>query len=105
MFVHGGIDETNQIINECCLLNFNPLRWLEFSQLDRFDPISKKLVSNSPYLAYHTCCLIVPSEFKLNSKFSVYKTPELHKSVLENNEDVSYLYLIKRFLVFIFLED
>ena len=67
MFIHGGISSDGEFLNDCFLLNFNPFKWLK---------ITFKNFSDSPFLAYHSCCLVVPSEIKNNIRFNIYKYPE-----------------------------
>ena len=67
MFIHGGISSDGEYLNDCYLLNLNPYKWLKISFKNYFD---------SPFLAYHSCCLVVPSEIKNNIRFNIYKYPE-----------------------------
>ena len=67
MFIHGGISSEGEYLNDCYLLNLNPYKWLK---------ISFKNYLDSPFLAYHSCCLVVPSEIKNNIRFNIYKYPE-----------------------------
>lgn len=96
MFIHGGIDESNNILNCFYVLSFNPLKWYNVIALDKTDTRNKHY--SSPHLAYHSCCLVLPTEIKLSSKLNIYKIPELHKSMLDHNSDVRYFiyyYLFK----------
>ena len=70
MFIYGGIDENGEYLNDCHLLNYKPLEWLS-------PIIDKKVIM--PYLAYHSCCLVVPQEMRENSTYSIYNIPLLSK--------------------------
>ena len=70
MFVHGGLSEDDKYLNDSHLLNLtSPMKWQKINIW----------VSDWPSLAYHTCCLVMPLEMRLNSKFSMYKLPELNE--------------------------
>ena len=68
MFVHGGIDEDGTFLNDCYLLNLNPLKWV-LCQINEETP--------SPVLAYHKCCLVLPEEIKINPKMNIYRYPDM----------------------------
>ena len=67
MFIHGGISEKGEYLNDSYILNLNPYRWssLTFSKY-----------SIPPTLAYHSCALVVPSDISNNPKFNIYKYPD-----------------------------
>ena len=95
MFIHGGIyenfdGENNifRVLNSSHILNLNNLKWHDVVIIDKGDP--KKKTTNSPHLAYHSSCLVLPSDIKGNTKLNLYKIPEVHKLVLENNSDVYF---------------
>ena len=69
MFIHGGIDENGEILNDSNLLSLNiPYSWT---------PALIASFCLPPQLAYHSCCLVAPTEILFNSKFSIYKFPEI----------------------------
>ena len=68
MFVHGGISEEDEYLNDCHLLSLFNLKWNECN-------ISTD--TEGPYLAWHTACLVVPAEQVFNSKMNIYKFPEM----------------------------
>ena len=65
MFVQGGIDEEEEYLNDCYLLNYQPLQWKI--------PSIKKTLVKIPCLAYHSCCLVLPTEIREDSSFTIYK--------------------------------
>ena len=72
MFVHGGIDEYGDYLDDSYLLSLgNTYRW------------SKALISNYgkrsrfPKLAFHSCCLVVPYEIQKHPRFNIHKIPEI----------------------------
>jgi len=73
MLIHGGLDDKDNVLNDCHLLLYIEMRW---SKLDCRN-------SKSPYLAYHSCAITI-SETKLdNNGFYIYKPFESgfnHKS-------------------------
>ena len=67
MFVHGGIDENDQFLDDSYLLNLNSgLNWNKTSIMP---------ISIPPKLAYHSCCLVAKKEILSSSKFTIYKIP------------------------------
>jgi hypothetical protein len=68
MFIHGGINENGEYLNDSFLFTFYPPRWTQCVIIDS---------NNSPYLAGHAACLVLPTEIKYHSKMSMYKLPEL----------------------------
>ena len=68
MFIHGGIDEDGTFLNDCYLLNLNPLKWVTCQINEETRP---------PVLAYHKCCLVLPEEMKINPKMNIYKYPDI----------------------------
>lgn len=68
MLIHGGISEDDEYLNDCYLLSFSPLKWLSVSINTDDEP--------SPTLAWHTCCLVLPSDQMYSAKLSIYKLPD-----------------------------
>ena len=67
MFVHGGIDENGNYLNDCYLLNYNPIKWLSCSIHEN---------TLSPTLAFHKCCLVLPEMSRINPRLNIYRLPE-----------------------------
>lgn len=96
MFVHGGISEEDEYLNDCHLLSFNPLKWFQCSISTGID---------SPTLAWHSACLVLPSEQSFNPKMNIYKLPEIGIGRRQTMKVKNY-FLIERLKKkeFIFLE-
>ena len=72
MFVHGGIDEYGEYLDDSFLLSLgNNYKW-EKAKINKFGKCSR-----FPKLAFHSCCLVVPSEIQKHPRFSIYKFPEI----------------------------
>ena len=67
MFIHGGIDSSNNILDDCHILNLQPLKWI-IPNINSY--------GGCPKVYGHTCCLIVPNEILSNIRFNIYKYPE-----------------------------
>lgn len=67
MIIHGGHTEQSEFLSDTHLLNFNPLKWV-ICNISEHTP--------GPSLSGHSACLVMPSDIKLNTKFTVYKFPE-----------------------------
>ena len=67
MFIHGGLDEDNQILDDCHLLNLQQMKWS-----------LPKINSNipTPKLFGHSSCLVVPYHIINNSAFNIYRIPK-----------------------------
>ena len=68
ILIHGGITENNEILNDCYLLNLNPLKWYK-ANINKMTP--------GPKLYGHTSSLVVPKQHLLSHKFSVYTYPDI----------------------------
>jgi hypothetical protein len=66
IFIYGGITEQNEIINDCNILNLNPLKWLK-PKIDELTP--------PPFLYGHSACLVIQSKILQDSSLNVYKIP------------------------------
>lgn len=67
MLIHGGLGENGEILGDCALLSFNPLKW--------------NLCSVNPYLPHpcvygHSSAVVVQADILTNHKFTIYKYPE-----------------------------
>ena len=72
MLVHGGIDEGGEYLDDTFLLSLgNTYKWSK----GKFSNFNKR--HRFPKLAYHSCCLVVPSELQKHPKFNIYKFPEI----------------------------
>ncbi len=78
MFIHGGINEEGEYLNDCYILNINNLKWMKLDLFyykrnddDEYDK-NQKLS-----LAYHSCSLVISNEIKNNNKFSIFKMIDL----------------------------
>ena len=92
MFIQGGISEEGELLNDCYLLNFNPLKWLyveytifgynkdskimDYSQMKKNEQKKYDLLLDKISLAYHSACLVVPLSIQNDKKFNIYKFPE-----------------------------
>ena len=71
MFVHGGISEDGEYLNDSYLLGFHPIKWTKCSIKRNVDDMDI-----SPYLSGHACCLVISDEFN-NNKLNIYNIPLL----------------------------
>ena len=69
MFVHGGVDEFGEYLDDSYLLNLSGnYRWFKATTIS---------YGQSPKLGYHSCCLVCPTDIQKNPKFSIYRFPEI----------------------------
>ena len=68
MLIHGGLDEDEQILDDCYILNLLTLKW--------FIPVIN-LNTPHPKVYGHSSCLVVPNSVITNGAFSVYKIPDV----------------------------
>ena len=68
MFLHGGISEDEEYLNDCFLLSYAPLKW-------NTCPINSE--NEGIHLAFHTACLVIPADFANNPKITIFKFPDL----------------------------
>ena len=74
MFVHGGLDEFGEYLDDAHLLNLsNNYRWYK-ANISSYSPL--------PKLGYHSCCLVIPKEMQKNPKLSIYKLPDISISTI-----------------------
>ena len=72
MFVHGGIDEDGEYLDDSFLLSLgNNYKWSK-AKINNF-----KKNFRVPKLAFHSCCLVVPYEIQKHPKFNIHKFPEI----------------------------
>jgi N-acetylneuraminic acid mutarotase len=75
IFIFGGITNSNEILNDCYLLNLNPLKWMTCI-INKFTP--------GPKVFGHSSCIVLPREMLKNHKFSIYSYPELAPGKVNN---------------------
>ena len=85
MFVHGGMNEENQYLNDMYILNYKPLKWYDIE-------INNGGVQIPP-LAHHSCCLVMPQSIVLNPKFNIYSTPERGERIKLGNIKEKGIYI------------
>ena len=68
MLIHGGIGEDNEILDDCYLLNLQQIKWMSASLIP-YGP--------SPKVYGHSSCLVIPYNILNNSKFNIYRYPDL----------------------------
>ena len=68
MFIFGGITNSNEVLNDCFLLNFNPLKWYT-CVISKYTP--------GPRLYGHTSCVVIPQFMLKNHKFTIYSYPNI----------------------------
>jgi hypothetical protein len=71
MFIHGGIDDDENYLDDCYLLNLSPLKW---------HPVIVDPDCEQPTLAWHSSCLVLPAEQRLSGKLKIYTLPEINIS-------------------------
>ena len=75
IFIYGGINNSNEILNDSYLLNLNPLKWVPTS-ISRFTP--------GPKVYGHSSCVVIPKDILNSHKFSIYSYPELEPGKVNN---------------------
>ena len=68
MLIHGGIGEDDDILDDCYLLNLQQIKWISPS-LVPYGP--------SPKVFGHSSCLVIPYSILNNSKFNIYRYPDI----------------------------
>ena len=68
MLIHGGLNESNDVLNDCYFLNLNQLKW-------GICTINKSVPS--PRIYGHTSCLVLPKEYYQSHKLTIYSYPEM----------------------------
>ena len=85
MFIHGGINENNIILNDCFYLNLNlnQLKWCHI-------PINKNYPS--PRLYGHASALVLPKEFYNSNKINLFNIPETENANSRIKEKGIYIF-------------
>ena len=69
MLIYGGINENNEVLNNCYYLNLNQLKW-GLCQINKATP--------GPKLYGHTSCVVLPKEYYHQShKLTIFSFPEI----------------------------
>ena len=83
MLIHGGLSESNEILNDCYFLNLSQLKW-GICFINKSTP--------TPRLYGHTSCLVLPKEFYQSHKLSIYSYPEMEISNNRLKEKGIYIF-------------
>jgi hypothetical protein len=83
MIIHGGLNESNEILNDCYFLNLNQLKW-GVCTINRSTP--------SPRLYGHTSCLVLPKEYYQSHRLSIYSYPEMETGSNRLKEKGIYIF-------------
>ena len=75
MFIHGGLNESNEILNDCYLLNISTLKW-NICSINKYTP--------APKLYGHSSCIVIPHVLLFHHKFSIYSYPNLEPGKMSN---------------------
>ena len=75
MFIYGGVNESNEILNDCYLLNLNTMKWTTCS-INKYTPVAK--------LYGHVSCVVIPHMLLFNQKFTVHSYPNLEPGKMIN---------------------
>ena len=75
MFIHGGLNESNEILNDCYLLTLNTLKW-NICSISKYTP--------APKLYGHSSCIVIPHTLLFHHKFSIYSYPNLEPGKVSN---------------------
>ena len=68
MLIHGGLDEENQVLDDCHILNLQQMTWSS--------PIINPINQN-PKLFGHSSCLVLPNNIITNNAYNIYKIPDI----------------------------
>ena len=75
MFIHGGRNENNEILNDCYLLSLNTLKW-NLCTINKYRP--------GPKLYAHASCVVIPHIILFHPRFSIYSYPALEPGKVSN---------------------
>ena len=68
IFIHGGITNSNEVLNDSFILNLNPLKWVT-TIISKYSPGTN--------LYGHTSSVVIPQYILKNHKFSIYSYPNM----------------------------
>ena len=71
LFVHGGIADDDEYLNDGAVYAIMLQKWYPLTILED---------TPGPTVAHHTCCLILPNEQRFNPKLNLYKLPDMRVS-------------------------
>ena len=75
MFIHGGRNESNEILNDSYLLSINTLKW-NHCIINKYIPL--------PKLYAHASCVVIPHIILFHPRFSIYSYPILDPGKVSN---------------------
>ena len=75
MFIHGGLNESNEILNDCFLLTLNTFKW-NICTISKYTP--------APKLYGHSSCVVIPHMLLFHHKFTIYSYPSLEPGKVSN---------------------
>ena len=75
MFIHGGMNESHEVLNDCFLLTLNSFKW-NTCTISKYTP--------PPKLYGHSSCIVIPHLMLFHHKFSIYSYPNLEPGKLNN---------------------
>ena len=75
MFIHGGLNDNNEILNDCFLLTLNTYKW-NICTLNKYTP--------APKLYGHASSVVIPHLILFHHKFSIYSYPQLEPGKVSN---------------------
>ena len=67
MLINGGLDYDDKFLADTSVLQYLTLKW---------DPLECKGVSLPP-VAYHSCCLVIPTEKLEHKNFDLYRSNDI----------------------------
>ena len=83
MLIYGGLNENNEILNDCYYLNLNQLKW-GICSINKNTP--------GPKIYGHTSCLVLPKEYYQSHKLTIYSYPEMELSNNRLKEKGIYIF-------------
>ena len=83
MLIHGGLNESNEILSDCYFLNLNQLKW-GVCTINRSTP--------SPRLYGHTSCLVLPKEYYQSHRLTIYSYPDMETGSNRLKEKGIYIF-------------
>jgi hypothetical protein len=84
MFIHGGMNESHEVLNDCYLLTLTSLKWNSCT-INKYTP--------APKLYGHSSCVVIPHLMLFHHKFSIYSYPNLEPGKLNNLMKEKGIYL------------
>ena len=79
MLIHGGIDEENQVLDDCHILNLQQMKWTT--------PVINP-INLYPKVFGHSSCLVVPHNIITNNAFNIYKFPDMDYINKKNKKNI-----------------